>query len=399
MRRFVPWLLVALGAGSVGLGCGGDDSSPAAPGAPVHEVYFVGQVYDGATGTRLTGYQLNVRYRDQTLSAEVGPDGRFVVRKMPAFQDYTVEILADNYRAFRSHNSMVLPPAARGDRDYDTAQTLYYDAYLFPSNLVSPAITMNVRKGTSTGDPAAGKMRVRPTSASSLADTPQEIPAGVGVQLWSNDEDLQAKPIARDFTDGRITLAAGELVYGVRYLLSIYEVAGYQPFEGTVTAGVDGTKTLVLQDESADPIALVNQTASLCKPPTAPTETQAASVSFEFNQNIELSTSSYPGGHAEQIDDQLLISSTNTNADLNVNTLANDLSSSVQERGTVLTVNGKTLTVAWNANQGLATKDPGDTITLVRWNLSGIQIQPVGKPGQKVTLLSLYPQASTITCN
>ena len=149
--------------------------------APHHEVYLVGQVYDGATGARLTGYELSVTIRDQTIDAQVDESGRFFVHTLPVYQDYTVEIRAAGYRAFRSHNNGFNIPNAQADYagDYSTTQNFYFDAYLFPTGLAAPAVTINVRKGSG---PASGKIRIRPTSASSLADSPVEMPAGVGSQ-------------------------------------------------------------------------------------------------------------------------------------------------------------------------------------------------------------------------
>jgi hypothetical protein len=70
----------------------------------------------------------------------------------------------------------------------------------------------------------------------------------------------------------------------------------------------------------------------------------------------------------------------------------------VQERGTTITVSGKTLTFAWDPNVGLATKDPLDTFSTVRWNVANVQIQPVGKSAQKQFVSTFYPNASFINC-
>src|SRR5262249_14424743 len=115
-----------------------------------------------------------------------------------------------------------------------------------PAGLKAPAVQLSVHKDSAMGELASGRVRIRPTSESLLADTRAEQPAGVGNQIWENDEDLQAKSIDKDFTNGEINLAEGELVYGVHYLVSIYDVDGYQPFEGNITAGVDSSRTLVL---------------------------------------------------------------------------------------------------------------------------------------------------------
>jgi hypothetical protein len=372
------------------LGCGG---------GPTNEVVLVGQVYDGASGTLLTSYTMSVLYRDQTLKAKVSATGRFVVEHLPVFQDYTVQIDSDGYRTFRSHNAMFNVPNPNAlSRPDSSLQTFYYDAYLFPSNLMAEAVSLSVRKDTATGDPASGKVRIRPTSESLLDDTSAEIPAGVLNQVWLNDEDLQTKAISRDFAGGMIAIAAGELVYGVRYLVDVFEVTGYQPFEGQITAGIDGSRTLVLSAETSDPLMLVMTSAGTCTKPTGPTDTAAAVVSFQLNQPIEFSMSTYPGGFPEMVDDNFTINWPNTNFDANQNTLATDASSTVQEHGTTTVISGNTITFSWNAQTGLATKDPADTFGYARWNVGQVQIQPVGKPAQKQLLGALYPNASFINC-
>jgi hypothetical protein len=71
---------------------------------PDNEVFLQGQVYDGATGMRLTSYKISVNYRNTTLTGKVGADGTFLIEHLPVFQDYTVAIDATGYRVFRSHN-------------------------------------------------------------------------------------------------------------------------------------------------------------------------------------------------------------------------------------------------------------------------------------------------------
>jgi hypothetical protein len=367
---------------------------------PSHNVFLVGQVYDGATGARLTGYSLTIYYRDQKIDAQVSDTGRFVVKDLPVFQDYTVEISAPGYRAFRSHNAgfNVPNPGTLKAGEVSSTQTFYFDAYMFPSNLVAPAVTLNVRKGTSTGMPASGKVRIRPTSLSSLADMAPELPIGVGAQLWVNDEDLQAKPIARDF-NATIALAAGELVYGVRYQVNIYEVAGYQPFEGTLLAGTEVAKTFVLQEETGDPLTGVMANTA-CRPPTTPNDVMASVISFEFSLDVELATIGTAGGYPEIVDNAFDMTSPDTTINGMRNTLALNTSSGVQERGTSMSVSGKTLTFAWNPAIGLAMKDPADVISQTRWSVTSVRVQPAGKPGQAASLQQLFPLVPfTINCN
>jgi hypothetical protein len=400
--------LALISVAAAGCGSDDDDKKAAAPGSatptppPTHLVSLDGQVYDGLTGARLTAYAISLDYAAEKKDGTVAGDtGKFLIADLPVYQDYTITIIADGYRPFRSHNAMfnIPNPDNNESPSFSSRQTYYYDAYLFPVSIHAPAVSFTVRKATSAGElVGAGKARLRPTSASVVADTTAETPAGVGAQLWTNDEDLQAKPVSKDVVNGKIDIAENELVYGVRYLVNIFDVAGYQPFETTITAGTDSSKTLVLNEELTDPLTVVSQNPTCVKPVT-PNDTVASLFSLEFNQDVEFATTTLPGGFPELVDSQFSMTSTNTDVDANFNTLATNLSTSALERGTTTVCQGKTLTVSWNPSVGLATKDVDDAITQVRWNLNGIQVQPVGKPSQKISLTTLYPNASFITCN
>jgi hypothetical protein len=382
-------------------GCGSDDkTNDNTSVAATHEVFFNGYAYDGALGTRLQGYTLEVQYRDQVVPGVVSADGRYLVGPIPVFQDYTVTIAAGGYRTFRSHNAgfSIPGPDTLAGTNANTSQTHFFDAYLFPATLQSADINLAIKQLTTTGAPvAAGKVRLRAGSASVLADSAAETPSGVLGQLWTNDEDLQAKPVIKDIAGGKVTITGAEVVYGVTYLVSIYEVPGFQPFESTVTAGRDGIKTFALSEETGEPLLLVSNTVSNCHPPLTPLDGQSAVVTFDFNQDIELSASTLPGGNAELIDSGMSMVSADTDIDLMRNTLRTNASSTVQERGTSVATAGKTLTLSWNPSIGLLTNDPQDVISQVSYSgLTSLFVQPVGKPGSKVSIGAVY--GSQVTC-
>jgi hypothetical protein len=283
-------------------------------------------------------------------------------------------------------------------------QTFYYNAYLFPSDLIVPGFAIYVRKDNLNGEKVpAGKVRIRPTLPSVLANSPDEIPAAIPGQIWYNSEDLQAAAIDRDFTDGEIDIGDGELVYGVTYLINIYAVDGYQPFSATIVAGKDGTRTYALTAVTTDPLTLVMDTVVGCAGPAATTDTSAAVITFQFNLPIELAATTAPGGFAEQVDNAFSIYWPDTNAPVSPNNLKANVSPVVQERGTSIAINGNTLTFSWNPSVGLALPtDPLDRFSpggYVHWQVGMVQIQPVGKALQKQLLQTLDPLAvSIITC-
>src|SRR5215207_4753994 len=171
------------------LSCSGDDSKV----ADQHKVFFVGYVYDGASGARLKPEQItaiSIKYRDKLVKATIEADGRYVtVDPLPTWQDYAVYIGAPGYRAFVSRNAGVDVPRALsmtdGVANTATTQTFHYDAYLFPTALKAAKLTISVEKAdaaTSMPAPerAAGTLRLRPESASVLERPPVSFEIGAG---------------------------------------------------------------------------------------------------------------------------------------------------------------------------------------------------------------------------
>lgn len=175
-------------------------------------------------------------------------------------------------------------------------------------------------------------------------------------------------------------------------------VAGYQPFEGSITAGTDLMKSFDLTAVVSEPLRALTMAPITCATATSSSATSGSVVPSRFSRPIELAASTYTGGAAEQLDDTFLMVSTNTDMDTNFNALAADGSSAARERATSLTVSGDTLTLSWNPSVGLTTKDPDDVITETRYSLTGIDIQPVGRPDQRTSVSSLIG-TTQISCN
>ena len=159
-------------------GCGGDGDGAAAGN---HQVYFVGYVYDGTSGARLSKSSLTsvqILYGDKTIAVDIEDDGRFLSRAaLPTWRDYTVKIEANGFRSFVSYNPGVDVPASvamtAGVAQASTTQTLDFTAYLFPVSLKSPALglTVMVPDATTsipTSSMVEGTIRLRPQSLSAL---------------------------------------------------------------------------------------------------------------------------------------------------------------------------------------------------------------------------------------
>lgn len=393
----------ALALTSVGCADAERIEPPPATGTDVqHTVTFVGSVFDGAAGMRLSDYTIDVAAGAEVIGGTLGADGRFTVGPISAWDDYTVTIGNAAYRTFVSHNANVgLPPElAQSDdiADISTSQTLYFDAFLFPSDLEAPAVAFTIQTGL-PGEMVDGKLRLLPISPSVLSDSPIETPAGVPGQVWSNDEDLQGQTVTRDFAGGQLALNAGELIYGVTYQVDIFDVPGFQPLTSNYTAGIETNKSFTITEEIAEPLVVLSSTIASCAAPSSPNATSAAVVTIEFNHPVEFQDTGFPGGALEAFDEGISVNSDNTNMDMVFNTLQPDDSNSVQERGITVALMGNTMNISWNPSVGLLEKDPGDTIVSVTYGgLGNVSLRRVSSPSSATTLATLIGQGS-IVCN
>lgn len=344
---------------ALGLSSCSDDDEPATPAPPS---YFNRMVYDGASGRRLTSYRITLRYHDRERVGKVQADGFFVLGPLEASSDYTVTIQADGYRPFMAHNGFM------PDR---VGQTLFYDSYLFPNDLSVAPVSFYVSLSDAETRPA-GFLRLQPATSSLLLDEPSERPAGVPMQIWDNDEDLQFNTIVAQFADGVAQLDGKQLVYGVTYALTVFGVPGYQLRTGVYRAGVDGTQSITLTPVTRSPLAIAYR-SDLASP--APD----GRLTMVFNMPIELDPPAAMEAYRELIDANLTLVSPDADGDAMRNTLTPDLGRTQSERGTSLTVERNTLTIRWDPTTALSSADPGDPILAVTYGrLDGVRIRPVG---------------------
>lgn len=337
--------------------------------------YFSGRIYDGVSLTRLTDYAIRLEYFDRVIQGSVDANGRYFVGPLLANADYSVVIEADGYRSFLSHNERLDPGAD------DSLISLYYDAFLYPEGAATPASTCRVRLSDSMDLPR-GFMRFAPRSSSSLFDDDAERPVGVtsadaGRQLWENDEDLQQRALVVEFEDGEVSLARGQLVYGVNYEVTIYGVAGHQVTVGSYTAGVDGDKSWVVAPLSHDPLAITSLSTDSLTP------TPGGRLEVRFNQPIALDPSVSAATVQRALNDAFSIDSPDADTDSAVNALVNavDLTPPVAPgyRGVSLTIQGDRLLLSWNSAVGLATTDVDDPIESVTYgSLGSVMLYPAG---------------------
>jgi hypothetical protein len=384
---FAAVALLALGG--LAVGCGEEEKRGS------HQIWFMGSIYDGATGAIITEYQISLKFGTTTLTGTVDSStGRYTLGPLSAWNDYAVTISRPYYRAFVSYNSGIAPPAppaASQQSDVysaNTTQTFNFDAYLFPESLVASDLTVNVLKADTQAAPAEGSIRLRPTSLPSI----QDQTAGVTGQVWANDQDMLADVFNSTFTAGSIVIPSAELVYGVTYQVTVYGVSGYQPATATARAGLQDNVSVNIAT-TASPLLLVSNTVAQCKPYGASTLVpNTAQITFTFNTSAIEDVTTTVGKGPEVLDNGVSMM-TMLGA-----TLKTNASTTVQERGTYFLLNGNTLTISWNPMAGIQSQITGDTINYVIYGgLSSIQLQPAGHP-ELVKSLSTLVGATTIQC-
>jgi hypothetical protein len=371
----------------LGAGCGGSDASPSGE----HKVFFFGYVYDGATGARLAKDAvgtMSISYRDKVLNVEVQADGRYFTKDpLPTWQDYTVSIKASGYRDFFSQNRGFEVPASFTQNDMiatsGSTQTFQFDAYLFPSSLVAPGATLSVNlpsdgSSTTPAMKAAGTARLRPTSSSSVESTADPT----RFRRWPNDNDLLTQTITKAFTDGKIDVAEGEMMYGVAYQLSVFDVDGYQPMVASTSlvAGTFTSRSFDLTRESRDPLRVLSVDTTGCTIPLPTANAFGAQIVVTFNQPVAFVGTTY----RDDVDNSLYVVSTSNPSTSYTCPLATNLDSTVQERGTKVEISGATITFSWNPAMAWAPTYLGLTcgitpaVTSVTYSASALTVMPVG---------------------
>lgn len=398
IRRSGLLVLFAAGIAGAGAGCNGNNN----PHDGVHDITFMGTVIDGVLNTPLTSadpktppYTITLVYGTTTVKGKVDADGRYTLGPLPAWNDYGVIIDASasgDYRPFSSYNTGIAPPAPPATSQSadiytaDTKQTFDFDAYVFPTSVAAPDVTLTITKSdqpVSMAPSAAGTIRIQPTSQPAI----QAKTGEVGTQVWANSQNLFATAITDSFTAGTYTVSGAKLVYGVSYSATVYGVDGYQPNAGAFQAGVTSSSSISITPLTTTPLPppMLVSSSGACHTGSAPssTTTPIATVTLTFNVPVADATTTLGGG-AEILDNAVYVLTTGSS------TLKTNLSSSAQERGTSLVFSGNTITLGWTPSVGLASPGANDTVQQVEYSsLSSIAIQQPNHPESRVSLGSL----------
>jgi hypothetical protein len=386
-------LFMAAGLAAALVGCGGSDTT-----GGTHNIYFMGSVFNGATGELVTDYTLTLVYGSHSVKASVDKtSGRYTVGPLPAWNDYGIVVDSAGFRAFSSYNAGIAPPPppsvpnattiqTSGDVYHsNTTQTKDFDAYLFPTDLPVPAATITIIEGGSNPMPPSGQIRLQPTNQSLI----QGQSADVGGQIWLNDNDILSAVINGSFSNGAYMIADNTLVYGVTYQITVYGVAGFQPNTNvTLQAGLQTGTSVTVSPAAAAPLQIISSDIATCTPPAFAATTPGGQISLKFNEPVEFTSLAYK----ESVDNSSSVSLPLVSCTLNTN-----LSTTVQERGTTVDVSGDTITFAFNPSVGFSTSvtagcTPPASITSITYGYgtpTTLQVQPVGDPTHAAALSTL----------
>lgn len=352
--------------------------------------YFTGRIYNGVSLDRLTDYKVTLQYFDRTLEGSVDADGRYVVGPLLANADYTISVEADGYRDFLSHNAKL---AVGGSSQ---VSSLYYDAFLYPEGVETPAVHAKfVLQGDSKLP--SGTVRFAPKGSSSLFDSDAETPAGVNRQVWLNDEDLQQRAVTRDFTDGTLDMTEGEFVLGVEYAVTVYGVSNYSILSGgSFRAGIDTNPSFELAPLTETALEVVSMSTD------GATLSTNGSIEIRFNHNIVLSPKTDMNVALRALNDGFAISSPDKNMDTKMNTLvaAADLPAPVEPgyRGVSWEISGDRMTLKWDREKALKTSDTADPIVNVTYgNLSAITLYTGTLPTSPTSTLDTLLGKASLT--
>lgn len=340
--------------------------------ACTNHTLFTGRVYDGASGSRLTDYKLFLEYGRSSMRGNVDRNGRYAVGPLANGHDYTVAIEAEGYRSFLSHNRAIpIPDRCRVTESRTcppmmSRNSRYYDAYLFPEGLPSPAVTFDITLDDNENLPS-GLIRLRPTTLSILYDESGEQRAGITGQVWSNDDDLQARSVTKPFSDGAVTFDEGELVYGVRYVVTVFGIDGYAVRESQYQSGLDGNQAILVSRVADAPLELSFASPDLGLPNAEGT------VFLGFNQPIEFDFEERVDAYRKIVDDNFSIFSPGGG-----NTLP-DPGDTSPTRGTGIEIVDNQVILTWDGT--LDSSDDDDPIQSVTYGgLDQITIRSVRGP-------------------
>lgn len=356
--------------------------------------YFTGTVYDGVTGEPVEAFKMTLSQASGTTTVDVkkGADGSFEIGPVKPGSDYVITIDAKNYRPFFDAEAM----KAALPNNTEKKTTQYFEAYLFPTDIDSPAVTFEIFGQDNAHARPSGTVRFAPvgegTSALNLGGS---IAPAVSGQIWANDADRKAGTRFATLENGVVDVTAGLLVYGVAYQATVYAVDGHAYQSFNFTAGLTGHQTVTLRDLGTQDLEAMTTSLDDGLPSSDGT------VTFTFNFPIEFAGATPESYSRELLDDNLDIDTVNANGNTTMNALTLDDEPDVQERRTEISIDGNTLTLKWPGHDDAACFETDmydqEDLQAVIYDVRGIQIRRVGASDiEAATLSSLVGTTVTV---
>jgi hypothetical protein len=376
-------------------GCDVDRSSAPDPAG----YYFTGTVYDGLKGEPLTDkFEVSLEQASETLEGDVDEKtGTFSIGPLKPGSDYVITISADGYRKFFA----VEPLKANLPTTVDKQVTQYYEAYLFPEDLKSPEVTLELYGQDSQNNRPSGQVRFAPAAEGTSVLNLTSQAGSVTGQVWANDADRKVGTVMLEAKDGTVEIKEGALVYGVTYTGVVFDVGGHGYKAFNFTAGTSGHQTILLDNLADEPLLLLSNSLDTGD------YSDDGTVTYMFNQSIEFSPATPDYVVAELIDDRITISGTNDANDNNIsNVLIGDSATTTaiddpnkQERGTEISIDGNTLTISWPGYKKASSYEPNmfdlEDLRSVTYDVSSIRVRREGATDlESVTLQSLIAATS-----
>ncbi len=370
--------------------CDSSDSSDSDYGAT-----YGGWVYDVTTGSQITDYEIFIDTANQRYKGSVNKEGKFSIDGVPYNADYRVTVSADNYTTFYSTNlksDTEVYDAEDNDSGEVYSESVQNNSWeinlryvpMVPATVTSTAFTANIYDQTTGNRISSGNYKlVRGDLSSNISS----IGGSSSIGTWTQDANI----VGGSFTEGTITVNQGELLYGYKYSIQIFNSTGYydnltsttfDPMTYNSNSPYSITLTPINEDISVSLIAVNVLDADL-----EPVELSLTrQVIFTFNQSISILPDwgiDTHGNPETYLDGQTFLtisSTTNTDNDGSTITMsAEGNTASGVSQWITPTVSGNQLIITIASDTTiLDTNDTDDDLTYSLQGLANLYLAPAG---------------------
>ena len=332
-------------------------------------IVFMGYVIDGSTGQRLTDYSMTFESGDAEFDVSVEGDGRFVTDEANGRSAYVVTVNATGYRPFQALQNAEFTGSV-------PAQVLLREVVLFPENLTSPAVQLDIIDGEEQQFALSGAVRLVPDISSGVSDFDVGDELG-GATRWANDLDQTSQVFSLEFTNSSVVVAEGALTFGVRYRVDVFNVPTYQTQIGAafIRGGTDIGRVIDLASLADAAPVLLTASDDFCQslPSLASLPGFTTIIRFEYNDQVEFVDE-------ERDRDDLVVAP----SVIGPGVVTGDPEADDEQ----VVINGNVVELQWNPSATFDDFDPNtDDFDSVSFSgINGVQIRRVGSVGSATGL-------------